>query len=116
MKQYTENVREKTIEDRLRVGVRKLHGRAYKFISPGHDGVPDRIILLPGARILFVETKAPGKTPTPLQLGQIEYIKALGFRVEVIDNAIDVDILLQELALRQAVTKVNAQLGRGEIE
>jgi len=57
-----------------------------KFISPGWNGAPDRICLLPGKRIIFVETKATGKTPRPLQLKRHEQLRNLGFEVRVIDS------------------------------
>lgn len=59
--------RERDIETYLRDEVRKIGGKAYKFLSPGNDGVPDRLICLPGGRVVFVELKAPGKTSTVLQ-------------------------------------------------
>ncbi|MDI5754298.1 VRR-NUC domain-containing protein, partial [Salmonella enterica subsp. enterica serovar Montevideo] len=47
--------RENLIEKHLVAEVKKAGGVAYKFISPGHRSVPDRIVLLPGGRIVFVE-------------------------------------------------------------
>ena len=44
---------EREIEKKLVDGVRKLGGRAYKFVSPGNDGVPDRIVVLPGRVLLL---------------------------------------------------------------
>lgn len=58
---------EKQIESYLRDEVKKIGGKAYKFVSPGNAGVPDRLIVFPGGRIIFVELKAPGKVSTPLQ-------------------------------------------------
>ena len=52
-------MRESDIERRLVQGVKKLGGRAYKFVSPGNVGVPDRLVVLPGGIVLFVEVKAP---------------------------------------------------------
>lgn len=52
-------MRESDIERRLVQGVKKLGGRAYKFVSPGNVGVPDRLVVLPGGVVLFVEVKAP---------------------------------------------------------
>jgi len=94
---FTEPMKEKPVEERLRKRVKELQGRAFKFVSPGNAGVPDRIILLPGARIVFVETKAPGKKPRPTQRAQIEFIRSLGFRVEVIDTPEKADRLAEEL-------------------
>ena len=61
-------MRERTIEQRLITETRKLDGLAMKFVSPGFDGVPDRIVLLPGGRMGFVELKAPGQKLRPLQV------------------------------------------------
>ena len=58
---------EKSIEKKLADAVKKRGGLAPKFVSPGLDGMPDRIVLMPGGRLAFVEVKAPGKKPRPLQ-------------------------------------------------
>lgn len=84
-------MREKDIETYLREQVRKAGGKAYKFESPGNDGVPDRIVLFPGNRIYFVELKAPGKKPRPLQIKQMRDIASFGCDVRVIDNKKGVD-------------------------
>jgi len=86
---------ERKIEEYLRDTVKAAGGRAYKFTSPGNDGVPDRLVLLPGGRVVFVELKAPGKKPTALQELQINRIRILGFDVRVIDNKADVDKLVK---------------------
>ncbi|ECS0227396.1 VRR-NUC domain-containing protein, partial [Salmonella enterica] len=52
-------VRENLIEKHLVTEVKKAGGIAYKFVSPGRRSVPDRIVLLPGGRLVFVECKAP---------------------------------------------------------
>ena len=62
------NVREKTIEGKLVKAVKIMGGLAPKFVSPGLDGVPDRLVLLPGGKIAFIELKAPGKELRPLQV------------------------------------------------
>lgn len=77
---------EKNIEQDLRQQVKLLGGKAYKFVSPGNAGVPDRLVCLPGGRVLFAELKAPGKKPTPLQEKQMNYLAALGFSVWVVDS------------------------------
>lgn len=58
---------ERVIESRLRQEAKKRGGMALKFVSPGMNGVPDRIVLLPGGKVAFVELKAPGKMPRALQ-------------------------------------------------
>ncbi|MDG0871040.1 hypothetical protein L5D93_00265 [Paenibacillus thiaminolyticus] len=61
------------------------------------QGVPDRIVILPGNRITFVELKAPGKKPTALQLAQHKHFRALGCDVRIVDSIAQVDELLREL-------------------
>ena len=87
---------ESEIEKYLVKKIKDLGGKAYKFISPGNSGVPDRLVLLPG-RIFFVELKAPGKEPRPLQVMQINKIKKLGQTVYVVDSKQKVDDLLNEI-------------------
>lgn len=79
-------MREKNIEARLVAEVRRRGGLAPKFVSPGLDGVPDRLILLPGGKFAFAELKAPGKTLRPLQALRKRQLEKLGFRVFVIDG------------------------------
>ena len=79
-------VLEKTIEATLVQRVKALGGMAEKFTSPAKRSVPDRIVTLPGGRIIFVECKAPGKKPTPAQQKDHERRRALGCEVLVIDS------------------------------
>lgn len=71
-------MREKAIEAYLRGEVKKLGGKAYKFVSPGNAGVPDRLVLLPEGITVFVELKAPGKKSTKLQLKKQKELTGLG--------------------------------------
>lgn len=82
---------EKEVEAYLNKMVRKLGGRSYKWVSPGAAGVPDRIVVLPSNRIMFVELKAPEKKPRPLQMEQMRRLKALGCEVMVLDSKEAVD-------------------------
>ena len=79
-------MREKAIELQLTRTVKAAGGMCPKLVSPGTDGMPDRMILLPGGRIGFVEVKAPGKKPRPLQERRHEQLRALGFPVFVLDD------------------------------
>lgn len=79
-------VRENLIEKHLVAEVKKAGGIAYKFLSPGRRSVPDRIVLLPGGRLVFVECKAPGKPARADQLREHERLRALGFTVVVLDS------------------------------
>lgn len=90
-------MREKYIEQKL-VRVVKSHGGiALKFTSPGFDGMPDRLILLPKGRIAFVEVKASGENPRPLQLSRHEMLRRLGFKVYVLDNIEQIGGILDEI-------------------
>lgn len=89
---------EKEVEGYLRTQVKnKLGGLALKFVSPGMNGVPDRIVLLPGARIVFVETKAPTKKLRKLQEYVCGLIASLGFDVRRIDTKEKVDSFIREM-------------------
>ncbi len=87
-------MRERDVEQYLRERVKDLGGRAYKFVSPANSGVPDRIVMLPGGRIVFVELKAPGKKPTPLQANQHRFIRSQGLPVITVDSKAGVDELI----------------------
>jgi hypothetical protein len=80
------NALERTIEGYLVKRVKEAGGVAPKWVSPGMSGVPDRIVFLPGGRILFVEVKAPGKKLRPLQLYVKEQLEALGVDFRVVDS------------------------------
>ena len=89
---------EKFIEKKLVEAVRKAGGLAPKFVSPGLDGVPDRLLLLPNGRMAFAELKAPGKQLRPLQKRRKRQLETLGFRVYVIDNIDQIGGVLDELS------------------
>ena len=88
-------ITEKNIEMYLRDRIKKVGGIAFKFISPGNDGVPDRLLCLPTGQVIFVELKAPGKTTRPLQDLQISRLRNLNFKVFIIDSKEKVDELLE---------------------
>lgn len=77
-------MREKEIERFLTDGVKKMGGRAYKWVSPGNAGVPDRIVILPGRPPIFVELKTDTGSLTALQEIQIKRLKGLGQKVRVL--------------------------------
>nr|DAV66454.1 MAG TPA: Nuclease [Caudoviricetes sp.] len=79
-------MREVTIEKKLIAAVKNMGGICPKWVSPGFDGMPDRIVLLPKGRIGFVEVKAPGEKPRPLQIARHQLLQRLGFRVFVLDD------------------------------
>lgn len=83
-------MREKIIEDKLKNAVIDKGGLCLKFVSPGFDGVPDRIILMPNGIMAFAELKAPGKKLRPIQKRRKMQLQRLGFKVFCID---DIDMI-----------------------
>ena len=90
-------MREKTIESKLVKAVKNMGGLAPKFVSPGFDGVPDRIVLLPHGKIAFVELKAEGETLRPLQVRRKRQLESLGFSVYCVDTAEQIGGILDEI-------------------
>lgn len=90
-------MRESALERRLVREVEAIGGLAPKWISPGTRGVPDRIIILPGGRTVFVEMKAPGKQLQPLQRKWFKTLASLGHKVYKIDSVEDIERFLQEV-------------------
>ena len=71
-------MKESELEARFVRGVKARGGVAYKFVSPGNVGVPDRLVVLPGGRIIFVELKAEGGRLRPMQRRQLTRLCRLG--------------------------------------
>ena len=90
-------MREKQVEQKLVQAVKARGGICPKFVSPGFDGMPDRIVLLPGRHFGFVEVKAPGKMPRPLQVSRHRLMEKLGFSVYVLDGPEKIGGILDEI-------------------
>ena len=88
---------EKKLEQKLVRAVRDIGGLALKFVSPGCDGVPDRLILIAYGKVAFVEVKAKGKKPRPIQIRRINQIKNLGFLVFILDDEKDIPSIIQQV-------------------
>lgn len=88
---------EKDVEKELVRKTEESGGMAWKFVSPGKSGVPDRIILLPNGKIGFVELKAPGEKMRPLQIKRKEQLEKLGFMVFTVDAKERIDGVLNEI-------------------
>lgn len=88
---------EKDIEKSLVKAVKNKGGLCIKFTSIGFDGVPDRLVLLPGKKMAFVELKAPGRKPRALQKRRMKQIGALGFNCFVLDNIDGIENLIKEI-------------------
>ena len=90
-------MREKTVEQKLVQAVKARGGICPKFVSPGYDGMPDRVVFLPGRHFGLVEVKAPGEKPRPLQISRHKMLRSLGFKVYVIDSTEQIGGMLHEL-------------------
>lgn len=90
-------MRERAIEEKLRIESQKRGGLAMKFVSPGLVGVPDRIVVLPQDRIGFVELKAPGEKPRKIQVRRMEQLRKLGFPVYVLDDKEKIGEVLDDI-------------------
>ena len=92
-------MREKEIEKKLTLEVKKRGGFSVKFVSPGFDGMPDRIVLMSDGKMAFVEVKAPGKRPRPLQMARHKLLRGLGFLVFVLDDERQIGGILDAIKL-----------------
>ena len=90
-------MRERDLERKLVGAIRAVGGICVKLVSPGTDGMPDRMALLPEGKIAFVEVKAPGKRLRALQLARQKQLEALGFKAFVLDDPLRVDALVKEV-------------------
>ena len=90
-------MREKQVEQALIKAVRLSGGMAVKFVSPGWDGAPDRIVLFPGEKIAFIEVKAPGKKMRPLQMKRKQQLEDMGFQVYCLDRIEDIDDTIERI-------------------
>lgn len=90
-------MREKHIEEKLRQAVTERGGLAIKFISPSLTGIPDRLLLMPGGRIAFVEVKRPGGKVKKVQHRRIKQLQALGFKCYVLDSLQAIPKIMEEV-------------------
>ncbi len=90
-------MREKALERKLVEAIKALGGIAPKFVSPGFDGMPDRLVLLPMGRIAFVEVKRHGEKPRPLQEARHGMLRRLGFEVYVLDDGAQIQKILKQM-------------------
>lgn len=90
-------MREREVEAALVKAVKTRGGICPKWVSPGLDGVPDRIVLLPGGKVGFVELKAPGERPRKLQIARMRQLEKLGYKTFVCDDVELIDGILSEI-------------------
>ena len=89
-------MREKQTEQKLVQEARKNGGICPMLTSPGFAGMPDRLLLLPHGRMAFVEVKAPGEKPQPLQIARHGMLRRLGFKVYVLDGEEQIQKIISE--------------------
>lgn len=104
-------MKESEIERVLVEEVKHLGGRAYKWVSPGNSGVPDRIVILPDTRPIFVELKTDTGRLSPLQEIQIQKLKNLGQRVEIVKGIRGVKMFFQDLGYLDTASRISAKYG-----
>lgn len=88
-------MKESKIEGHLKTEVEKLGGLCIKFLATYFTGIPDRLVLIPGGRVFFVELKAPGKTTQGRQPYVIALLQKLGFNVLILDTVEKVNAFTQ---------------------
>jgi len=110
-------VLERDIEKILVNEVKKLGGRAYKWVSPGNDGVPDRIVILPGLRPIFVELKTETGRLSAIQNVQIDRLRKMKQNVKILYGESQVRDFLEDCEFRLSMKEQwNACRLRGEEE
>ena len=90
-------MQEKNVEQQLVRAVKAMGGFSPKLVSPGTDGMPDRLVLFPGGKLAFVETKALGRQMRPLQVRRKRQLEVLGFRVYCVDRPEQIGGVLDEI-------------------
>ena len=90
-------MKEKELEQMLVTAVKNHDGICPKLVSPGYDGMPDRMVLLKGGRMGFVEVKRPGEKPRPLQESRHRMLRELGFKVYVLDSMEKIGGIIDEI-------------------
>lgn len=107
---------EHDLEQKLIRKAKAYGGWAPKFLSPGHSGMPDRIVLLPGRYVCFAELKAPGKIPRELQIAQQEKLRKLGFRVYgCVDSEEKINRIFAEYERERTMDKTKVLVNSEEV-
>ena len=88
--------KEKILEKKLSMEIEKLGGWSLKLLSTHVTGLPDRMCLLPGGRVFFAEVKTTKEKPKKIQIWVHNKIRALGFRVEIIDQSEKIKELIRD--------------------
>ena len=105
---------ESTIEKILVDEVRKAGGKAYKWVSPGNTGVPDRIVIWPCGFISFIELKKHGEKTTKIQDKQIETLRGFDMDERVVIGLQGLADYFSSECQWDAVERIEQRLDRGE--
>lgn len=98
-------MRERDIERWLRRQIESMGGLAYKFSSPGNDGVPDRIAIMPEGRVWFIELKTDKGRLTPIQTWQQDRLRKRGVMVRTVYGMDEAEWLIKDMAVFMAGDK-----------
>lgn len=109
-------MKESDLEKILVEEVRKEGGRAYKWISPGNDGVPDRIVFFPNGEVYFVELKADSGRVSPQQKIQLNRLDGLGQKTRVIRGMDGLTHFFRTTGREYVAKKLEDKYGGGEAE
>lgn len=98
--------RERDIEKWMREKIEQLGGQFMKWVSPGNDGVPDRIAILPGGKVYFIELKKDGETPRKLQVWQQNRLRRLGCDVRTVEGMDEARQFIEEVSRYANIRKM----------
>ena len=90
-------MREKDIEQKFKKAIEAHGGICLKLDPTTLVGIPDRLAILPGNKLAFIELKAPGKQPRPIQVHRHNQLRAIGCMVRTLDNPDDIESLINEI-------------------
>ena len=90
-------IRERELELKLRKATAERGGFCLKFTPTNWVGAPDRLVVLPGGKLGFVEVKAPGQKPRAIQERRHEQLRELGFQVSVLDDPEQIPGIIKEV-------------------
>ena len=106
---------ERDIEMLLRRETRMHGGVAFKWVSPGNNGVPDRVVCLPGGEVWFVEVKRHKGRPRPDQVAQIRRLEALGQNVKVAAGLSGLEALFEKFGWGDSAMRMRERRFKGEL-
>lgn len=106
---------EKVIEKKLVDYVKSKGGHTRKWSSPSNTGVPDRIIVMPGGAVGFLELKRQGNVPTKKQHHEMALLKQMGAQVDWCDNLFDACAFVDYLRLIGMNNQRRAKEGKEQL-